>query len=255
MEHRTVDEQLAGLRAAVDALLRGCAGVAHDAPVPTCPRWSLRDLLAHQGMVHRWAGANLRRERCDPPAWNAEGHEVDDPVAWVAEGAEELITTIRAVPDEVTAMVFLRDAPAPRLFWARRQCHETTVHAVDALAARLQRVPLAREVGWVDDAVSLDGIDELLTGFVTRGTSRFAGAGPLAFRVSPTDHDRRWTVRVAEDGAVTTVRDVDPGSEPALTGSARDLYLALWNRTAGETLDDPLPVLPTWRSRARVRWS
>ena len=44
-------------------------------------------------------------------------------------------------PDDVEALVFLNDAPAPREFWARRQCHETTMHAVDALAASLGRPP------------------------------------------------------------------------------------------------------------------
>lgn len=256
MEHRTVEDQLAGLQAAVAALQREAADAGLDALVPTCPRWSVRDLVAHVGMVHRWARANLRGEACDPSLWNAEGHQVADPVDWLGQGADDLVATLATTADDVRATVFLRDAPAPRLFWARRQCHESTVHAVDALAARLGRPPSAQDVGWLDEAVALDGIDELLTGFVTRGRSRFAGAGPLRFAVRPDGHDRSWTVEVCEDGAVSTVRD-GPGSESleTLAGPAPALYLALWNRAPADGLRDSLPVLPTWRTRARVRWS
>jgi hypothetical protein len=62
-----------------------------------------------------------------------EGREVADPVGWLRDGAEALAGTIREVPDDVRATVFLKDAPPPRVFWTRRQCHETTIHAVDAL--------------------------------------------------------------------------------------------------------------------------
>ena len=47
-----------------------------DAPVPTCPGWTVRDLLAHQGMVHRWATAVVRGDDpagVDDTAIEAEG--------------------------------------------------------------------------------------------------------------------------------------------------------------------------------------
>jgi len=31
-----------------------------EAAVPSCPEWDVAALLSHQGMVHRWAAANLR---------------------------------------------------------------------------------------------------------------------------------------------------------------------------------------------------
>lgn len=256
MEHRSVHEHVAGLLAAVEAFAGSAADAGLETDVPTCS-WTVRQLVAHQGMVHRWARANLRGEGCHPPTWNAEGLHADDPVAWLRTGAEELVATIEAAPDDVRAMVFLKDAPPPRVFWARRQCHETTIHAVDALAAGLGRLPTADDAGWVEQAVALDGIDELLTGFVTRGTTRFAGAGPRAFGVRPEgDNAPAWTVRIDADGSVATERHAtSAGGEPALEGSAVDLYLALWNRAAPGTVSDPAGVLDLWRRRARVRWS
>jgi uncharacterized protein (TIGR03083 family) len=255
MEHRSVEEHVAGLQAAVEAFAAAAEAAGPEAPVPTCRGWSVRLLLAHQGMVHRWARANLLGHDCHPPTWNAEGQQVDDPVAWLAEGAAELVATLETVPDDVRAMVFLKDAPAPRVFWARRQCHETTIHAVDALAAHLGRHPTPEEARWVDDAVALDGVDELLTGFVTRGRSRFAGTGPLAFVVQPEKGGRSWVVEIDADGSVRTTRERGRPGLPIVAGTATGLYLALWNRAAPGCVDDPGGVLGVWRRHARVRWS
>ena len=81
--------------------------------------------------------------------------------------------------------MFLADAPSPRCFWARRQCHETTIHAVDALSASLGRYPVAADASWIGTELALDGIDELLTGFLPRprvaaAIRRAASASPYA---------------------------------------------------------------------------
>lgn len=43
-----------------------------------------------------------------------------------------------------------------------------------------------------------------------------------------------------------------PADALTLSGSAVDLYLALWNR--GGTVDDPDEVLARWRSPAKITW-
>ena len=113
MEHRSVEEQVAGLRAAVDAFAADAAAAGLESKVPTAPAWTVRKLLAHQGMVHRWARATLLGEDNHPPSWNAEGQTVEDPVGWLVDGAEALVATLEAVPGDVRAMVFLKDAPPP----------------------------------------------------------------------------------------------------------------------------------------------
>lgn len=274
MEHRSVEEHLAGLRAAVDAFAADVGAAGLEARVPTAPAWTVRKLIAHLGMVHRWAGANLRGEPSHPPTWNAEGQATDDPVGWLLEGAEALRATLAEAPDDVTARVFLKDAPAPRVFWARRQCHETTIHAVDARAARLGGLPSPADTT-IADAVALDGIDEVLTGFITRGSTRFSGVDPVRLHVTPTGHDREWSVLI-RDGAATTTRTgpgaanaarTGPGdaagdedaagdneTEAVLSGSPVRLYLALWNRTGADAVEDPTGFLEVWRDRVRVRW-
>jgi uncharacterized protein (TIGR03083 family) len=237
------------------AELAARAGAAEPgAPVPTCPGWSVADLVAHQGMVHRWAAANLRLDETPVPPHEEFLRTVpaDQLISWFTRGVRDLLDTLSTADDDVAALVFLADAPPPRQFWARRQAHETTVHAVDALAAALGRVPTSMEAA-IDPDVAVDGIDELLTGFFPRGRSRLAGEEPLTVAVVPNDSGRRWTLTVA-DGRLSTAREQQPGAATVLTGSAAELYLGLWNR-GGEITESGTPVLERWRDRQHVTWS
>ena len=216
----------------------------------------MRDLVAHQGMVHRWAAELLRgMADSDREVFLREGEQSPDQLAWFAAGAQDLLATLESVPDDVEALVFLKDAPAPRAFWARRQCHETTIHAVDALAAVLGRAVLPDDVPWIDQATAQDGIDELLTGFLTRGRSRFAPVGPLRLRVVPEEEDRAWVLDIAQDGQTTAER-VDPGpagpGEVPVRGTSVGLYLGLWNRTVAGVVEAPADMLATWAATAQI---
>ena len=152
--------------------------------------------------------------------------------------------------------MFLADAPAPREFWARRQCHETTIHAVDALAAQLGRLPRAADAEWIADEVALDGIDELLTGFVTRPRSRLRAPDPHRVTVVPDRGPLAWTVDVGP-GPATTTR-VDPASHPGgdslLRGSPVSLYLTLWNRSDEVTPCTEADWDATWRAGSDITW-
>lgn len=225
------------------------------APVTSCPGWSVADLVAHQGMVHRWAAAQLRLDETPVPQHEEFLQTVpaDQLLDWFADGVGALVETLRAVDPDVPAMVFLNDAPPPRHFWARRQAHETTIHAVDALAAALGRLPTAAEAG-IDHDVAVDGIDELVTGFFTRGRSRLAAEAPVSIAVSPTDAQRDWTLAVADDRLVTE-RVRRAAADAALTGTAAQLYLGLWNRGDEITGSGRPGLLAQWREVQRVRWA
>jgi uncharacterized protein (TIGR03083 family) len=129
------------------AALREAAAMAElDARVPTCPAWDVTKLVIHQGMVHRWAAANLRGEtNHDTSASQAEGKAAARLLDWYSQGLAALVDTLQTTADDATAMMFLRDAPPPRRFWARRQAHETTIHSADAISAVCRRWPTASE--------------------------------------------------------------------------------------------------------------
>ncbi|MEO5852521.1 MAG: maleylpyruvate isomerase family mycothiol-dependent enzyme [Nocardioides sp.] len=247
-------EHLEGLRTAVVSLVRHAAAAGLDTAVPTCPDWTVRHLVAHQGMVHRWATAVLRGSEVDADALEGAGLAAADPLSWLEDGAVDLAAAVHEAPEDVRTVVFLNDAPGPRQFWARRQCHETTMHAVDALAAALGRPPRAEET-WIDPVLARDGIDELLGGFVTRNHSRVRSPDPFRLGVLPDDDAEGWLVEVGWAPAVTTrlpagaVTDLDV----ELRSSSVALYLALWNRA--EEVGAAPDVWGRWRLQAPVRWT
>lgn len=244
-----LEQHLDGLREAVDAFAASAAAAGLDAAVPTTPDWDVRRLVAHQGLIHRWATGHLLGEKVDPHEAEREGLEAADPVGWLRAGAARLAETIAAAPDDLAAVVFLADAPQPRQFWARRQCHETTIHAVDALAAELGRYPRAADT-WIGRELALDGIDELLTGFLPRPSSQLRTDEPLTIAVLPEDADQRWLVALSTQQPVTARGLGDDEADVVLRGSAVALYLSLWNRS-DEVSDETLDI---WAEGARVTW-
>jgi uncharacterized protein (TIGR03083 family) len=250
----TPEQHLAAFRDAVSAFARHAEAAGLDVPVPTCPDWTVRGLIGHQGMVHRWAAANLRGQSIDTDATERAGRRASSPVDWLRDGAIDLVAAITEAADDVKTIVFLNDAPPPRAFWARRQCHETTIHAVDALSAALGRYPRAADTG-VDPAVAVDGIDELLQGFMTRNKSRLRSEDPLSIAVLAEESPTGWLVEVSPAPAVVTTGGRDEVADRAdvrLEGSAVAVYLTLWNRS--DELDVEDAVLDPWR-RAPITWN
>lgn len=250
----TVSEHLDGLGEALLAFARYADRAGLTAGVPTCPDWTVHQLIAHQGMVHRWAAATLRGEDADADAFERDGLAASDPLDWLRTGAVELTKTLAETSAEAEALVFLNDAPPPRAFWARRQCHETTIHAVDALSAALGRYPVAEDT-WLTRELALDGIDELVSGFLTRPRARVRSEQPMTVAVLPTDAAYSWLLEVSDQPVVTTRRPHQEPAEVNLVGSAVALYLTLWNRSDGAEVKDDGDLLDKWRGQAGITWS
>jgi len=231
-------------------LLAGAAEAAGtDAKVPTCPEWQVRDLLRHTGMVHRWAAAFV-----------AEGHTSYHPdgglpdldgaelLTWFRAGHRYLVDTLASAPPDVQCWHFL-PAPSPLAFWARRQAHETTVHRVDAESAR------GGPPGKISPAFAVDGVDELLRGFHARSRSRVRSEEPRVLRVRATDADDAvWTVRLSQEPPAA-VRDEAGEADCEVTGTAGQLYLALWNRLPLPAVTGDAGVAALWREKSAVNWS
>ena len=238
------------------SVLRGNAASAGlDTPVPTCPAWDVAGLVTHVGIVHRWATCNVRREPVRRTSEvRAEADGAVDLLDWFDDGLVDLINALAQAPDNLSAWFFLPASPPPRLAWLRRQAHETTIHAVDAMAARLGRRPLASEV-WVRPELAADGVDELLTGFLPRKKHALTRESPQRVLVSLTDVERSWLVELGPEAPavsrVTGARDCDV----TLSGTARQLYLGLWNRGDEVAVAGDDGWLGAWREQVKVKWS
>ena len=242
-------EHVEALREALDAFVDHAGSAGMDTRVPTTPEWTVRELVAHLGMVHRWATSWIVGVRTDPGSARTEGLEADDPVVWLRSGGHRLLKALEEAPVDLDTRVYLNHAPAPRLFWARRQCHETTIHSVDALSAALGRVPNADDT-WITRQIALDGIDELLRGFLTRDSSHLRSEVPISYAFRPTDVDRSWLVQVGP-GAPVVQRDHRGHADVELRAPAEVLYLAAWNRTDEVAVEG----FDLWRALARVTWT
>jgi uncharacterized protein (TIGR03083 family) len=222
-----------------------------DAAVPTCPGWTVRDLVLHQGEVHRWATIVIRDALPKPSAVPADhlGALPDDAhlIEWFETGHAGLLAALRAAPDDLDAFRFLADAPPAATFWARRQAHETEVHRVDAESA-------LGTLTAIEPDRAADGIDELLTGFVPRPHMQLRADPPQTLAIVLTDHPGAWHLTIG-DGPVVTTRGEAP-ADCTVRGTAADVHLALWNRRGTEALDitGDADVLHRFREQVQISW-
>jgi uncharacterized protein (TIGR03083 family) len=235
-------------------LLASAATGSGRALVPSCPGWTVDDVVRHTGGVHRWACQHIVEPPVeildlDDPRDTAAGRTGDGLVAWFREGAALLAVALDAAPADLPGPVFLPAAGPARDFWARRQAHETFVHRVDVELA------VGLPVSQPDPAIAADGIDELLTGFASRRkANRSEARGRIAFVT--TDTGNRWLLTLTDDGP-HGARSQDPG-DVTVTASATDLSLYLWHRematSAPPTIDGDAALLETWLGGVRVNW-
>jgi uncharacterized protein (TIGR03083 family) len=234
------------------AAAAGKAGLT--AAVPTCPGWTVRNLLEHIGQVHRWAASYVREGPAAAPPFGGTGTPpppaeppADGLLDWYRAGHGELLAALRAAPAGLQCWTFL-PAPSPLAFWARRQAHETAIHRADAEAAT-GAVPSFRA------PFAADGLDELLGGFFARRGGKLVADPPRSLRIAPTDTGRPWHITIGPAGREVS-RDAGRPAGCTLRGRAADLYPLLWNRPPAHQphVDGDPAVLQLWRDRAHIAW-
>lgn len=195
----------------------------HDAEVPSCPGWDVGALVVHIGRVQRWATVAIQGGG-EPagrfPRAPEDRAEVPD---WYAAGLAELVTALRATPDEAPAWNFADVEPATVAFWRRRMAQEALVHRWDAESA-------LGAPGPIDAELAADGIDELMAFFAARRLAQIEGGLELGgtVHVHCTDVPGEWTFTTRG-----TTFEVTPGhakGDVALRGPAAELLLVLWGR-------------------------
>lgn len=255
----TVDELITALDGEAKNVASQAERILLSDQVPTCPLWTVRDLVVHLGGAHRWATDIVTRRLLqdstdqEQAALLAPPKDPDGLLPWFRLGADQLIAALTDAPDDLRAFVFLKGAPPARHFWARRQMHETTIHRVDVLAARLGRIPSTSEAA-ISTAVAVDGIDELVAGFVPRRSSKLRTDEPFRMTIAPSDVSIAWTVAVLSQPPVVTP-GADPHAHATLTGTAAALYLGLWNRGDDIAENGTVDALGHWREQVRIAWS
>ncbi|CAN5394494.1 maleylpyruvate isomerase family mycothiol-dependent enzyme [soil metagenome] len=223
-----------------------------EAMTPTCPTWDIRKLLLHVGEVHRWSTAVIAGRFTSlanvPNDTRGPLPTDDNTIAWFRDGAARLVDTLATADPSVAYDTFLNDPPTPRiLFWARRQAMETGIHRVDAESAVGRCTPFPPKV-------SADGIDEYLTGFITRGKGAVHRDPSQTVGIVPTDAPQRWIVTIS-DGPIVTHRS-ERSANCTVSGPASDIFMALWNRLPLDpsTITGDFSLLTDLGANVRIRW-
>jgi uncharacterized protein (TIGR03083 family) len=241
MEH---DEYCEAIRREGAALATAARAAGVEAPVPSCPEWSVADLLSHIGRIHRWITAIVQEQRDElTDHWSqAEPPAPEERLEWFAAGVGPLADALRAAGPAVEVWTWTDDHSSG--FWARRQANETAMHRWDAQLAAGEPEPL-------DGELAVDGLDEYL-GLLQhwRGVDALRGlVGTVHFHC--TDGDGEWLVRLGDDGVEVT-REHAKG-DVAARGPASDLLLVLSGRKtppAVEVFGDAA-LLDTFLERAQ----
>jgi uncharacterized protein (TIGR03083 family) len=237
MEH---DEYVEAIRVDGAALARAARQAGIDTQVPSCPLWSVADLLGHIGRLHRWVAQIVVDQATERGAhWSeAEPPPNDERIDWFAQGVPLLADALAQAGPDVNLWSWTPDETSG--FWARRQANETAMHRFDMQLAAGDTEPIER-------SLAVDGIDELfdLIPFWPLA-DRVRGAGEtLHFHC--TDGEGEWLARLDTDGLVVT-REHAKG-DVAARGTASDLLLFLYGRADAERLDvfGDAALLARWR--------
>ncbi|MEU9945354.1 maleylpyruvate isomerase family mycothiol-dependent enzyme [Streptomyces lavendulae] len=215
-------------------------GADLTAPVPTCPGWTLADLVRHCGGVHRWFSALLLRKVQERPT----SRDVDlrlpereeDYADWLAAGGAAAAEVFAATDPDAPMWVWGADGHAR--FWIRRMLFETLVHRVDAERA----LGLASSI---DAPLARDGVDEFLVNLpyatpFAPGVAQLRGTDQT-IRFRCTDTDGSWLVRLRPDGFGLVAdgtgdvtgdgREAGAEADATVGAPAADLLLVLYGRT------------------------
>jgi uncharacterized protein (TIGR03083 family) len=230
--HATKDFWLAALRSDGPALQDAVAETGPAAAVPSCPGWTIADLVEHLTGLLRWVrdgvprGVTTPLPPAPPPAPRPEWPEALDGLRRELTGT---IETLDAVDAEAPAWNW---APQPKkaAFWQRRMAHEISVHRWDAELA-------AGRATAIETKLAADGVNEVLDSWLPAGRRK----GPTdlhgVVHLVATDASYEWFVRLRgagvsllDTGTILDTDDHHPRAEA--TGMASDLLLALMGRPA-----------------------
>jgi uncharacterized protein (TIGR03083 family) len=218
--------------AETDLLGESAVATGADRAVPTCPEWTVRDLVTHVGTGHRWS-AGIIEQRLTAPVPLTTVPAPDDPrewPSWLRAGADRLIAAVRDAGPHGEVWTWQADPGAG--FWLRRMLHDELIHRFDLEIAR-------GELGEVAPDLAADGVRDWLDTAMTLSTpdGPFAGmAGePATLVLRATDANRAWRLQRTPDGVTWT--DGEGAGQVYVSGPARDLLLVLNRRLDRDRLD------------------
>jgi uncharacterized protein (TIGR03083 family) len=234
--HATKDFWLAALRADGPALQDAVAETGPDAAVPSCPGWTVADLVEHLTVLLRWVresvarGVTTKPDDRVTPVPRPEWPEALDGLRRELTGT---IETLDALDPEFPAWTWPAQAKKAG-FWQRRMAHEVSVHRWDAELAAGRPTP-------IETKLAADGVNEVLDTWLPAGRRKGSTEMHGVVHLVATDASYEWFVRLRGAGVALldtgTILDTDDHHPRAeATGTASELLLTLMGRQQPEVL-------------------
>lgn len=204
-----------------------------SAPVPTCPKWTLADLVDHVGSTQRMV-TMLVGERLDEPS-SAYARYVPgpgDPARWrdwLTDGAAAARRAFESVTDD-TPVWDPSGGAAGVPFWSRRLFGEACVHRADAAAALGLRYELAPESA---AGAAEDWLDTMTSRGYWENRPDFADAmrgDGQTLHFHATDAPGEWLARREPDRVALERAHPATAADVTVRGPATDLLLVLSRR-------------------------
>jgi uncharacterized protein (TIGR03083 family) len=213
------------------ALRAAAAAAGMAATVPSCPGWTVADLVTHTGEVYLHKATAMREQKW-PDSW-PPGFAGEEPLDVLDRGYREVTAEFAGRSAEAPSLTWHEPDQTVR-FWVRRMAQETVIHRIDAeLAAG---GPVTASPG----DLAADGVDEVLKLFLGYGSTAWPdeyaavqgshlasddGADTIVVTAGPAS----WTVRPAPK-AVTVTDGDDPGARALVSAGPDAMLRWLWGR-------------------------
>lgn len=202
--------------------------------VPTCPGWTLLQLMRHVGRGDRWAAQMIRDNVNDLDVRAVvDGRPPDDEeqaLDWLRASPSTVVDAVANRGEDSLVPTFL--GPRPGVWWLRRRLHETTVHRADAAIARTS---VGDDTAYrLAPVLAADGIDEWierLVEFQRQGTMPPSLRPGQRLALQTTDPELasvRWIVEGTDSGLLRP--DIQTDADTTVIGRAEDLFLAMVRR-------------------------
>ena len=231
------------------AALHSEASLVLDRPVPTCPDWTLADLIWHLATVQDFWTYILSAGVTGPDSYDPPARPKDDQlVSFLSERGDAMVEALDR-PDHESCWSW--SPLGGTVGWVRRrQAHEALVHRVDAELTLDHRTA-------IDQDLAADGIDEIVRVMLDVGElPPWASFRREEHRIVLDTGTRWWALRLGrfvgikpdeakpidlpalsvEAEGTGTAETAASAGDTRVAGTVADINLWLWGRADGSAL-------------------
>jgi uncharacterized protein (TIGR03083 family) len=205
------------------------AAAIPEAPVdvPSCPGWTTKDLAKH--MAHVYLGQAFVVEtgsKAENKEHLAPYPRTEDYLEFMGWGFDAITKALDINRPERSTWSWHHSDDSVD-FWFRRMAHETVIHRIDAELAIGAVTP-------IDEALALDGVDEVLDFLPLTGSWPEVpniDFGIVSIVASTKNGSKVWDLNFTNDAAtVLAVAESHADARLIISGDAEAMDLYLWGR-------------------------